>query len=271
MDAGPYSGPQIHLAGLGTSMTSQPDQHSLGAGHGVEVAFEYKRGSDEHGIAFAILDSSTDWVRQGYAGYEHAPFQTSAVVGFRNAPNELYLRVSCSHSSWTDISTNSYFYEPYGAAWGSVVYGASDQWRTITYRSWDDGQGNWKFWMHNGSGGTMTNTISHGFPAGNHGGPQSVRVQEGGSKTHAPHGGWLYLDPVHRIDPVQDPLLDPRSQGQKEGEGGHSDGVPNAGQGEGALVSADIGPDDAGGAGGTHVTASPVSTIRPSEISRIPK
>ena len=45
---------------------------------------------------------------------------------------------------------------------------------TVTYRSWDDGQGNWKFWMHNGSTGTMTNTISHGFPSGNHGGPQSA-------------------------------------------------------------------------------------------------
>ena len=28
--------------------------------------------------------------------------------------------------------------------------------------------------MHNGSGGTMTNTIQKGFPAGNHGGPQSA-------------------------------------------------------------------------------------------------
>ena len=171
-DSTTYTSAAVFASGLGTSLTSQPDQLSLGVGHGFSISFDWKSGSDTTGVIFAILDNTRPSGQQTQYG---TPESDAAFV-FRRAGSDL--QVVCPAYFSTAIR---YFTEPTrGSAgwWHSQVYPQLTGWNLITLRIWDKDQSNWGFFFHSGasglygSGGTGGHVAdipkSPGFPHANH-------------------------------------------------------------------------------------------------------
>lgn len=161
MAAGPWTSCQWFATGLGTTMTSEPDQMSRGTGHGCEIKLSYKRGSDPQGVIFAITDSSfTDRYYEGPS--------TTAAVAFRiHAQWGVMVRLARSDSGWP--AGHRYLYEAtgHGSWWSSAVYGHNQlNWNEVVLRIWDKDSSTWGMFMSAGSNSIVRN-LTTGFPNGN--------------------------------------------------------------------------------------------------------
>lgn len=135
--AGSWTSPAWYSTGLGTALTSEVNQMGRGTGHGYEIKFTYKRGSDPQGVIFAITDSSTS------STYYETPSTTAAVAFRIDASAGVKVRFPQSHPTWN----NSRYH---GDAAG-VTNSNQTTFTEVTLRVWDKDSSNWGLFLSVGS------------------------------------------------------------------------------------------------------------------------